>query len=619
MKVAVIGGGASGLATARFLVHAHEYFGIDPIEVRLFEAGPTIGGTFVDRVYEDAELVSSKYLTAFSDFRLPEDAPDFLTPQRYVQYLRDYATNFDLWDVIELSTRVESVRPIVSGHVVKIVSSEDKEEVEEWACDAVAVCSGLHLNPYIPDIPGLDKVPTVLHSSQVKTRVQFGEGTNVVVMGAGETGMDMAHLAVTSPTSSVALCHQAGFFCAPKIIPLPGPAHKRSVEAARRNKPVDTSVASLFDTAYAHPILQRSQLLWFAYDQWIKKMHTLISGTEEGPDQWVGHMSKERKHVDSLFMVKSDRAIPYMSEGHRSKSWWNKKRTQFLNVPIKETYGRKIDVLSFPKVIGQDGFITVHDDHGNIKRIKPDIIVMATGYRTEFPFLDAEYPTLAETNIRCIYNERDVTLGYIGFVRPNLGAIPPLAEMQAQLWVLRLLQLHPSTKVPVTRDTNAVSHYELDWKIHARAGYDLFTKKRAVEHESYAYQLALDMGSAPTITHVWSKGWKIFFTWAMGSNFNPKFRMIGPWKSPSYAEHIMSNELFNVVKRSGGTVYLVTYTIIPFILFGTLSTSLYAICGLLSPLNRLFLAAEKFVRRIFGSKSHSREALVEEAAAKDVD
>jgi dimethylaniline monooxygenase (N-oxide forming) len=127
------------------------------------------------------------------------------------------------------------------------------------------------------------------------------------------------------------------------------------------------------------------------------------------------------------------------------------------------------------------------------------------------------------------------------------------------------------------------------------------------------------MGSAPTITHVWSKGWKIFFTWAMGSNFNPKFRMIGPWKSPSYAEHIMSNELFNVVKRSGGTVYLVTYTIIPFILFGTLSTSLYAICGLLSPLTRLFLAAEKFVRRIFGSKSHSCEALVEEAAAKDVD
>lgn len=40
-------------------------------------------------------------------------------------------------------------------------------------------------------------------------------------------------------------------------------------------------------------------MLWFAYDQWVKKMHWLISGTEEGPDQWVGQMSKARKHLDS--------------------------------------------------------------------------------------------------------------------------------------------------------------------------------------------------------------------------------------------------------------------------------------------------------------------------------
>jgi dimethylaniline monooxygenase (N-oxide forming) len=65
------------------------------------------------------------------------------------------------------------------------------------------------------------------------------------------------------------------------------------------NKPVDTSVASLFDTAYVHPRLQRSQLLWTYYDRWIKYMHRMISGTEEGPDQWVGQMSPSRKYMDS--------------------------------------------------------------------------------------------------------------------------------------------------------------------------------------------------------------------------------------------------------------------------------------------------------------------------------
>jgi dimethylaniline monooxygenase (N-oxide forming) len=132
------------------------------------------------------------------------------------------------------------------------------------------------------------------------------------------------------------------------------------------------------------------------------------------------------------------------------------------------------------------------------------------------------------------------------------GAIPPLAEMQAQFWVLRLLQHTYPYQVPQTVGKNAVEPYELDYKLHPRAGYDLYTNKRAVDHESYAYQLALDMGAAPKISYVIRRGWKLFFTWAMGSNFNPKFRLVGPWKDEQRATDIMTGELFHVVKRSGG-------------------------------------------------------------------
>lgn len=136
----------------------------------------------------------------------------------------------------------------------------------------------------------------------------------------------------------------------------------------------------------------------------------------------------------------------------------------------------------------------------------------------------------------------------------KLGAIPPLAELQAQLWVFRLLQDHYPCQVPNRLDPKALKSYELDYKIHPRGDYDFFNSKRAVDHESYAYQLALDMGAAPCITHIMAKGWKILFTWAMGSNFNTKFRLVGPWKWEKGAEGIMRNELFNVVKQSGGYV-----------------------------------------------------------------
>jgi len=56
MKVAVIGGGPSGLVTLKYLLTAHEFHPIEPIEARLFEAKETITGTFRYRVYEDAEV-----------------------------------------------------------------------------------------------------------------------------------------------------------------------------------------------------------------------------------------------------------------------------------------------------------------------------------------------------------------------------------------------------------------------------------------------------------------------------------------------------------------------------------------------------------------------------------
>ncbi|GJN84599.1 hypothetical protein PLIIFM63780_008160 [Purpureocillium lilacinum] len=571
MKVAVIGGGPGGLATLKFLATAHEFFPIDPIEVRLFESTKCIGGTFVKRVYEEAELVSSKYLTAFSDFRLPLDAADFVTPEVYVKYLNDYAKAFKIDGLVECNSTVRLVRRGTHGvgHVLDVQRANG--EKFSWECDAVAVCSGNHENPHVPAIPGIEHVPSVMHSSMFKTRAQFGKDTHVVVCGAGETGMDIAHLAVTAPTASVTLCHRDGFFCAPKIIPTPLRAGQKL--PSRPNKPVDTSVASLFDTAYAHPVLQRSQLLWLAYDQWIKKMHVLISGTEEGPDQWVGQISRERRNVDSIFLCKSARALPYISEGHRSQSWWNRLRESIINVERKDTKGRRIDVASWPTEIDEDGYMNLSIEGTNTpeRRFKPDVIVLATGYNTNFWFLDKGYPVVEEANVRWVYKEGDVTVGFIGFVRPSIGAMPPLAELQAQFWVLRLLQNHFPAQVPRTQSPDSVPAYEVSYKLNPRAGYDFFNSKRGVDHEAYAYQLAVDMGAAPTVSYVMSKGWKLFFTWAMGSNFNPKFRLVGPWKWEAGAEKIMRGELYDVVKRSGGGVYLTTYTIIPFIFFGLIS------------------------------------------------
>lgn len=164
-------------------------------------------------------MVSSKFLTTFSDFRIPPertDCGDFLTLEQYVEYLEDYCDHFKLRPYIKLNTRVTNVRR-GKGGTGHIITYSSDGSTEEWSCDAVAVCSGLHLQPVTPHIPGIEKVPTVLHSSEYKGRDVFKEGTNVVILGVGETAMDLAYFAITSPTKSVTLCHRNGFVLAPAV------------------------------------------------------------------------------------------------------------------------------------------------------------------------------------------------------------------------------------------------------------------------------------------------------------------------------------------------------------------------------------------------------------------
>jgi dimethylaniline monooxygenase (N-oxide forming) len=162
------------------------------------------------------QLVSSKQLTTFSDFKHHSNV-DLLSTKQYVEYLHDYCTHLNLWPCIRLNTRVLSVtRGAGGGHILSY-QANDSQTRYEWKCDAVAVFSGLHVAPNVPDIRGIQSAPQILRSSELKSRNQFGVDKAVMVVGSGETGSDIAYLAVTSTTKQVLLCHNGGVHFAPKV------------------------------------------------------------------------------------------------------------------------------------------------------------------------------------------------------------------------------------------------------------------------------------------------------------------------------------------------------------------------------------------------------------------
>ncbi|KAK3694510.1 hypothetical protein B0T22DRAFT_416637 [Podospora appendiculata] len=595
MRVAVIGAGPSGLVTLKYLKTAHQYFPmLKPIEAALFESESTVGGVFSQRVYEDAELVSSRFLTSFSDFRPNEDEPDFLSAERYNAYLRGYCDHFDLWPDINLSTRVVSVRRRPGGgHVVHYRRTDAMDgSVSDmtYECDAIAVCTGLHVVPNIPALPGIERVPVVKHSADFKQRAEFGTNKTVVILGTGETGIDVAHLAVTSETRRVVLCHRDGFLGAPKRIPNPVwfPILGRKANPDRVELPVDVSwQAPLFDSMYLHPLIRDNLFTWNVYDWGIKVSNWLVSGTYHGVDQWVGGISKERFHVSKLFFNKgAPKALPYISAPYRKTNLLERIRSSILQMPIDAIpAGRTIDLAPWPTHIDASG--TLHFSNNgkpeyarmqSLAPTKPDVLIFATGYRQEFPFFhNSAYPLPADTDVRSIFCREDPTVGFIGFVRPGYGAIPPLAELQAQLWLLA--QVAPDTVARLREEDDV--HWRLRSQPGARVTY-------GVDHETYAYQLALDLGAAPGFFDVVRAGWnarrpvrsglwwRLPVIWAAGAQFNAKFRLVGPFAWDG-AVNVLGGELWQTISRRRGLFGNFVLAVLPITLLGVFSLGLWIV------------------------------------------
>ena len=200
-RVAVIGAGVAGLATAK-VFHSQGH------AVTVFEQGDTLGGVWSPaRHYPGLRLQTKRQCYTFSDFPMPDHYLEFPTGQQVFEYLVAYARHFGVYDHIRPKTVVTGITARADGLPgwrVK-VRNRDTGEQAEHDFDFVVVCNGVFSLPSIPEFPGQAQFCAnggeVLHSSQVSGTRSI-DGRAVVVVGFGKSALDIAEASATHGRSS---------------------------------------------------------------------------------------------------------------------------------------------------------------------------------------------------------------------------------------------------------------------------------------------------------------------------------------------------------------------------------------------------------------------------------
>ena len=160
-KWCIIGAGPSGLTALKNFLQCG--IQVDCIEREDDLGGNWYFGSSTSRVFESTKLISSKSLTQFTDFPMPQDWPEYPDHRQCLEYLHRYADHFGLRKHILFKNSVTHITPIECNQV-RQGWQVDFEDGSTRYYAGVVFASGHNHEPRLPDIASTFTGP-VIHSA----------------------------------------------------------------------------------------------------------------------------------------------------------------------------------------------------------------------------------------------------------------------------------------------------------------------------------------------------------------------------------------------------------------------------------------------------------------------
>jgi putative flavoprotein involved in K+ transport len=188
MMVVIVGAGPGGLAVAAAL-------GSAGVPATIVERATSVGSSWRGH-YDRLHLHTARFLSGLPGMPIPRQAGSWVSRDDFVAYLEAYA----LRHALDVRTGTEARRIDRRDGGWRVATSAGEIDATH-----VVVATGYNRVPLLPEWPGRDAFAgTLVHSSRYRSGAEY-RGKDVLVVGAGNSGAEIAVDLVEKGASRVRL------------------------------------------------------------------------------------------------------------------------------------------------------------------------------------------------------------------------------------------------------------------------------------------------------------------------------------------------------------------------------------------------------------------------------
>lgn len=396
MRIGIIGAGFAGLVSAKVLGQMGH-------RVTVYEKAPDIGGVWSStRRYPGLEIQNNKGSYGLSDLPMPRHYPEAPSGEQVHAYLETYVERFGLARHVRLGTEVSSAVPAAGGGW-EVTAAGETEHV-----DHLVVANGIYSQPDMPEYDGAETFRAVGGRLVAPTEVNDladVEGRHVVVVGFGKSACDVA-------------------------LGVAGAAASSTVVARRLSWKVPRRIQHVLN--YKYFLLSRMGEAFFPYRR-PPRGGVGSSSFASWVIDLIGRLSASQLRLRRLGLV------PDVRFGEIPRTTISLDTDGFFPA-VGDGRVSVVRDATIERLLAKDGRPYAALSTG--EAIPADIVVAATGWRQELPFLPADVVE-AITDEHGDYllhrNVHPVGVPDLSFVGYNTSFLSPLSAEIGAIWVASLL------------------------------------------------------------------------------------------------------------------------------------------------------------------------------------